>query len=316
MLNNLIGNTPLIKIKYEYIGNIKEVYTKLEYYNLSGSIKDRVVYYILEDAIKHGQLKENTMLIEATSGNTGISLASLGAYYRYPVTIFMPDWASIERLNLMKLYNAKVITYKKEEGGFKRCIEEAIKLKEKTNGFLLNQFSNEINKKAHYETTAKEILDKIKVDGFISGIGTGGTLMGIAERLKEANQNVKIYALEPKTMSLLKNGIKTHHQIEGIADDFIPDLVDINKIDDVIVIDDIDAIKMSQKLASSLGLGVGISSGGNLLASILMHEVVKGNIVTVFPDDNKKYLSTNLCKEINKKSIVDDIKFLNYEVII
>ncbi len=313
-MDELIGNTPLIKIKYEYRGKIKEIYAKIEYYNLTGSIKDRIAYKIIKDAIKTNKLKDNTMIIEATSGNTGISLSAIGAYYNYPVTIFMPKEASKERLDLMRLYGAKVITYSKEEGGFNRCIEEAKKLAEQPNTFLVNQFSNELNKQAHY-LTVQEIIDKIDVDGFISGYGTGGTLMGIASRLKKENSNTKIYALEPRTMSLLKNGIKTSHQIEGIADDFIPDLLNVDEIDDVIIIDDIDAILMSQKLAYDLGLGVGISSGANVLASILMHEVVDGNIVTILPDDNKKYLSTNLSNNIKKDSITSDIKLLNYEVV-
>lgn len=316
MLNKLIGNTPLIKIKYIYKNKQKEIYTKLEYYNLSGSIKDRIAYYIINDAKEQKILKENMPIIEATSGNTGISVAALGAYYNHPVIIFMPSWASIERVNLMKLYNAQVIQFTKEEGGFRRCIEEAKKLADSINGFLVNQFSNKINIKAHYETTAKEILEKIDVGGFISGIGTGGTLMGIAKRLKEANTNTKIYALEPSTMAILTDGVKTSHQIEGIGDDFIPDLVDTDKIDKVILIDDEEAIKMSQNLAKSLGLGVGISSGANMLASILMNEEVTGNIVTVFPDDNKKYLSTNLTKDFsNKKYLSDEIKLLSYEIV-
>ena len=255
-------------------------------------------------------------IVEATSGNTGISVSALSAYYNHPSVIFMPSWASIERVNLMKLYNAKVIQYNKEEGGFKKCITEASKLAHDTNGFLVDQFNSEINIKAHYETTAKEILDKIDVDGFISGIGTGGTLMGISKRLKEKNPSTKVFALEPLTMALLTDGIKTSHKIEGIGDDFIPNIVDLNKIDDVIVIDDLEAIKMSQNLSKKLGLGVGISSGANMLASIMMHEKIDGNIVTVFPDDNKKYLSTDLTKEpVDKDYLADKIELLSYEVV-
>lgn len=319
-MTKIIGNTPMIKIKYEYNGKEKEIYTKLEYYNLSGSIKDRVAYYIINNAKKRGTLKENMPIIEATSGNTGIALAALGAYYKHPVYIFMPDWASMERIELMKLYGAKVLLFSKEEGGFKRCIDEARKLAKEKNGFLANQFSNEDNIRAHYETTAKEIIDEIgnNIGGFVSGIGTGGTLIGIAKRLKEMDNNIKIVALEPDKMPLLsKNKIIDNHKIEGIGDDFIPDLVDRNIIDDVILVNDNDAINMSKKLAKDLGIGVGISSGANLITGVLLNEKVNKNVVTIFPDDNKKYLTTDLTKDINKseKFISDKIKLIDYQVI-
>lgn len=319
-MTKIIGNTPMIKIKYEYNGKEKEIYTKLEYYNLSGSIKDRVAYYIINNAKKRGTLKENMPIIEATSGNTGIALAALGAYYKHPVYIFMPDWASMERIELMKLYGAKVILFSKEEGGFKRCINEAKKLAEDKNGFLANQFSNEDNIQAHYETTAKEIIDEVgdNIGGFVSGIGTGGTLIGIAKRLKEMNNNVKVVALEPDKMPLLsKNTIIDNHKIEGIGDDFIPDLVDKNMIDDVILINDDDAINMSKKIAKDLGIGVGISAGANLIAGVLLGEKVNKNVVTVFPDDNKKYLTTDLTKDIkeNKNFISNEIKLIDYQIV-
>lgn len=319
-MTKIIGNTPMIKIKYEYNGKEKEIYTKLEYYNLSGSIKDRVAYYIINNAKKRGTLKENMPIIEATSGNTGIALAALGAYYKHPVYIFMPDWASMERIELMKLYGAKVILFSKEEGGFKRCINEAKKLAEEKNGFLANQFSNEDNIQAHYETTAKEIIDEVgdNIGGFVSGIGTGGTLIGIAKRLKEMNNNVKVVALEPDKMPLLsKNTIIDNHKIEGIGDDFIPDLVDKNMIDDVILINDDDAINMSKKIAKDLGIGVGISAGANLIAGVLLGEKVNKNVVTVFPDDNKKYLTTDLTKDIkeNKNFISNEIKLIDYQIV-
>lgn len=317
---NIIGNTPMIKIKYEFNGKEKEMYTKLEYYNLSGSIKDRVAYYIINKAKEKGILKEGMPIIEATSGNTGIALAALGAYYKHPVYIFMPDWASMERIELMKLYGAKVTLFSKEDGGFKRCIDEANKLAKKENGFLANQFSNEDNILAHYETTSKEIVDKLGDDigGFVSGIGTGGTLIGIAKRLKEIDSNIKIAALEPDKMPLLsKNKIIDNHKIEGIGDDFIPDLVNRKLIDDIFLINDDDAINMSKKIAKNLGIGVGISSGANLIAAVLLGEKLNKNVVTVFPDDNKKYLTTDLTKDIDKKEefISDKIKLIDYQVV-
>ena len=299
-IKGLIGNTPLIKIKYKYKGVENYIYTKLEYYNLTGSIKDRVVYYILDKAIKENKLKKGMPLVEATSGNTGISLSAIGAYLNYPVYIFMPDWVSKERLELMKLYGANVILVSKEEGGFKKCVELAKEFSIQNNAFLLDQFSNKYNVEAHCSTTAKEIIDKIEVDAFVSGIGTGGTLIGTGKRLKE-KYNADIYALEPDTMSLIKTGNISSHKIEGIGDDFIPDIVDLNLIKDVILVNDMDAINMSKKLSKELGLGVGISSGANMIAGIHLKELGYKNVVTIFPDDNKKYLSTDLTKDIKLK---------------
>ena len=244
----------------------------------------------------------------------------MGAFFGNPVHIFMPDWVSKERVDLMKMYNAKITLISKEEGGFKKAISEAVKYANENNTFLSNQFENENNVLAHYETTGKEIVEKLKnnIGGFVPGIGTGGTLMGVAKRLKEENEKVKIYALEPDKMPLLsKNQIIGNHKIEGIGDDFIPKIVDKEKIDKVILINDEDAINMSRKIATELGIGVGISSGANMIASVLAKEENAGNIVTVFPDDNKKYLSTELSKptDKNEKFISNKIELLDYEFI-
>ena len=318
MENKLIGNTPMIKINYKYKGEQKSIYTKLEYYNLTGSIKDRVAYYIIENAKKQGDLKENMPIIEATSGNTGIALAALGAYYKHPVYIFMPDWASKERIDLMKSFGANIILISKEEGGFIKCVEEAKKLAKEKNGFLSNQFANINNFQAHYETTGTEIQEQIpeKIEGFISGVGTGGTLMGIGAKLKEKFKDLKIVAIEPDKMPIISQGKKiAQHKIEGIGDDFVPDLIDKTKIDKIILVNDDDAINMAKKLARNLGLGVGISSGANLIGSILLNEELKNPVVTVFADDNKKYLSTDLSKEINnnKNFVSNQIELINYE---
>lgn len=316
-MNIKIGNTPLIKIKYNYNGKESNIYTKLESYNLTGSIKDRVAYYIIQEAYKSGELKKGTEIVEATSGNTGIALAAMGALFGNPVHIYMPDWVSKERFDLMKMYDAKITLISKEEGGFKRAIEEAKKYAIENNAFFSNQFENKNNVLAHYETTGKEIIEKLdNIGGFVSGIGTGGTLMGIAKRLKEYNKDVKIYALEPDKMPLLSQKvILGNHKIEGIGDDFIPKIVDKNQIDKIILVNDDDAINMSRKIALNLGIGVGISSGANLIASVLTKEENEGNIVTVFPDDNKKYLSTDLSNNIeeNKKYISNMIELLDYE---
>lgn len=308
---SLIGNTPLIKINYLNNGKENYVYVKLEYYNLTGSIKDRIIYYILDKAIEQGNLKDNMPIVEATSGNTGISISAIGAYLKHKVYIYMPDWVSEERLKLMKLYGADVTLISKENGGFIKCIEEAEKFAKNNNGFLTHQFDNLDNVEAHYNTTGKEITDKIKVDAFISGIGTGGTLIGVAKKLKEKNKNVKIYALEPSNMSLIKNNTKGEHKIEGIGDEFIPSLVNLDIIDDIILISDEEALEMTQKLSKELGIGVGISSGANMLAAIKLRELGYDNVVTIFPDDSKKYLSTDLTH--NESNKLKNIILLDYE---
>lgn len=315
-----IGNTPLIKIKYKYNGKENFIYSKLESYNLTGSIKDRVAYYIIKRAYDEGKLKKGMTIVEATSGNTGIALAAMGAYFGNPVHIFMPDWVSKERISLMQMYNATVTLISKEQGGFKRAILEAEKYAQENGAFLSNQFENENNILAHYETTAKEIVEELdgNVSGFVSGIGTGGTIIGVAKRLKQINNNVKIYALEPDKMPLLsQNKVIGNHKIEGIGDDFIPKIVNKTMIDKIILVNDEDAINMARKIALNLGLGVGISSGANMIASILAKEENDGNIVTVFPDDNKKYISTDLSKPIddNENFISNKIEFLDYEFV-
>lgn len=314
-----IGNTPMIRIDYEYEGKEKYIYAKLEYYNLTGSIKDRVAYYILKNAYESGKLRKNMPIVEATSGNTGISFSALGALYNHKVYIFMPDWASKERINLMKSYGAQVILFSKEEGGFIRCVNESKKMAKEMNAFLANQFANQDNFLAHYETTAEEIIKQLpeKVGAFISGVGTGGTLMGIGKKLKEKYEDFKIVALEPEKMPLLSGGkIIGQHKIEGIGDDFIPKLLDKNELDEIILINDEDAINMSRKLAKELGLGVGISSGANFIASVLFNNNSNLPTVTVFADDNKKYLTTDLSKPIynNKNFISNKIKLKSFPI--
>lgn len=316
--NGFIGNTPMVKINYEYNGKAGSVFTKLEYYNPTGSIKDRVAKYIVENARKRGDLKENMPIVEATSGNTGIALAALGSYYKHPVYIFMPDWASRERIQLMRSYGAQIFLFSKEDGGFIRCVEEAKKLSKEINGFLADQFANEDNYLAHYETTGEEILQQmpVKIGGFVSGVGTGGTLMGIGTRLKEENENMLITAIEPDKMPMLSGGeILGQHKIEGIGDDFIPDLIDMDKIDRIIQINDDDAINMSRKIARDLGIGVGISSGANFIGSVLLENEADGAVVTVFADDNKKYLSTELSGDVdeNTEFISNKIQLISYE---
>ncbi len=299
-IERLIGNTPMVEIKVKYKEKVVNVFAKLEYYNYTGSIKDRLAYYIINESYKDGSLKKGQPIVEATSGNTGISFAALGSYYGHDVHIFMPDWASRERIEIMKLYGAKVYLVSKEDGGFKEAIRRADKLAMEIDGFRPNQFDNIKNIEAHYNMTGLEIINSVsRIDGFVSGIGTGGTLMGIAKRIKEVNKSARIIALEPEQMPIMSKGINIgSHKIEGIGDDFIPSIVDQTLIDEIVTIDDKDAINMARILAKKFGLGVGISSGANLLASVLSGKN-GDNIVTTFADDFKKYLTTDLTSEID-----------------
>ena len=218
---------------------------------------------MINKAKERGELKKNMPIVEATSGNTGIALAALGAYYQHPVYIYMPDWASTERVQLMKSYGANVTLISKEQGGFKRCLEEAEKFAKENNGYWSNQFANTDNLLAHYETTGEEIIKQLPetISAFISGVGTGGTLIGIGRKLKKYDKDIKFVALEPDKMPIIsKNKMIANHKIEGIGDDFVPDLLDKNMLDEIILVNDDDAVNMSRRLAKELGLGVGISS--------------------------------------------------------
>ena len=257
-------------------------------------------------------------IVEATSGNTGIAFAALGAYYGHPVHIFMPDSASKERIELMKMYGATVYLVSKDNGGFKEAIRLADELAKRINGFRPDQFNNIRNIEAHYYSTGEEFINSLdKIDGFVSGIGTGGTLMGISKRIKDKFPNARTIALEPAQLPIMSKGIFSgNHRIEGIGDDFIPSIVDKSLIDELVTIDDEDAINTSKILSKKFGLGVGISSGANLLAAVINGNN-NDNITTVFADDSKKYLSTDLSKAINKDNnlISNQIKILSIEYV-
>ncbi len=317
-IGRLIGNTPMIKINYEYDGKVGSIYSKLEYYNYSGSIKDRIALYIIQKEKENGNLADGQTIVEVTSGNTGISFSAIGARLGHEVHIFMPDWVSLERRNLIEMYGAHVHLVSKEEGGFKKALELAEEFAEENNAFRPLQFDNILNVEAQYTTTGQEIIDAVPdVNAFVSGIGTGGTLMGIGKRLKDNNPNSKIFALEPSTLSILKMGMEEgSHMIEGIGDDFIPGIVEQDLIDDIVLIHDCDAINMSKRIAKEFGLGIGISSGANFLASVIMDNNDL-TIATVFADDNKKYITTKLSEEIDDdpKLISNQIKLLGFEVI-
>lgn len=309
-IEGLIGHTPMVEIKVKYEERVVRVLAKLEYFNYTGSIKDRLAYYIINESYEDGSLKKGQAIVEATSGNTGISFAALGAYFGHDVHIFMPDWASEERIKSMKLYGAKVYLVSKEEGGFKEAIRRADRLALEIGGFRPDQFGNVKNIEAHYNTTGLEIVNSVsKIDGMVSGIGTGGTLMGIAKRVKEVYPSARVVALEPKQLPIMSQGaVEGSHRIEGIGDDFIPSIVDRGMIDEVVSIDDEDAINMSRILAREFGLGVGISSGANLLVAVKIGKD-HDNIVTVFADDFKKYLTTDLAKDRN-----DDANLMSNQI--
>ncbi len=305
-LTEMIGNTPLLEIKLKYKNEERTIYAKAEHYSMTGSIKDRMALHIMKKSYELGRIKPGDTIVEATSGNTGIAFSAIGRALGHKVIIFMPDWMSLERINLMKSYGADVRLVSKEEGGFLGSISKAEEFSKKhENVFLPCQFSNEDNCEAHYTTTGPEIWHQlqsigVEPDAIVAGVGTGGTIMGAGGYLKEKNPNIKLYPLEPANSPTLSTGHQVgKHRIQGISDEFIPSIVKLEKLDDIIHVYDGDAIIMAQKLASTLGLGVGISSGANLLGALIAQEKLGKDsvIVTVFADDNKKYLSTDLMKE-------------------
>ena len=310
-LSSLIGNTPLLAIDYMLGGEKRTLYAKAENLNMTGSIKDRMAYHILEQGYLRGILKPGNMIIEATSGNTGIAFSAIGRALGHPVTIFMPSWMSEERINLIRGLGAEIVLVSREGGGFLGSIRRSEELAEKTEGaFLPRQFSNEDNIEAHYRTTGPEIWWQLRFrslypNAFVAGVGTGGTIMGTGRFLKEKYPSIKIHPLEPANSPTLSTGHKVgKHRIQGISDDFIPSILDLDSLDEVVSVDDGDAILMAQQLAENLGIGVGISSGANFLgAAMIQTELGRDSIVvTVFPDDNKKYLSTDLLREEPRKN--------------
>jgi cysteine synthase A len=319
-LKSIIGNTPMLKIDYKFKGKKRTIFAKAEYHNLTGSIKDRMAYHILDAAYRNGDLRSGMHIMEATSGNTGISFAALGRVMGHQVTIFIPDWMSIERINLMRAFGATIRLVSKEEGGFLGSIAmtEDARLANPDNVFLPCQFDNSMNCDAHYLTTAPEIVEQLSQlgqlpDAFVAGVGTGGTVMGVGKYLKECiNNAVKIYPLEPSNSPTLTTGHKVgKHRIQGISDEFIPSIVKLDKVDSVVQVDDGDSIIMAQMLAQNLGLGVGISSGGNFLGAVKVQNELGDDAVvtTVFADDNKKYLSTDYSKiePIKPEFLTNDI---------
>ena len=305
-LKSLVGNTPLLAIECTFRGRPRTVYAKAEHLNMTGSIKDRMALYILEQAWTRGLLQPGAALVEATSGNTGIAFAGLGRALGHPVRIFMPDWMSRERLDLIRSFGADVRLVSREEGGFLGSIRLAEEWAATTSSaFLTRQFSNEDNVEAHARTTGQEIWWQmlyrgLEPDAFVAGVGTGGTVMGVGRALREMRPQVKVHPLEPASSPTLSTGHRVgQHRIQGISDEFIPPIVHLAELDPVVAVDDGDAILMAQRLARELGIGVGISSGANFLGALRLLDEMgpDARVVTVFPDDNKKYLSTALLRD-------------------
>lgn len=296
---NHIGNTPIQKLEIESGGRTFPIFAKLEFMNPSGSVKDRIAKYMVEEAERKKLLRPGYTIVEATSGNTGIALSMVGAAKGYRVLVVMPEHMTGERVKLMTNLGASLCLTPKDKG-FEGAVERARKIAEsRKQYFLANQFRNPDNTMAHYQTTGKEIIQQMQgdVDAFVAGVGTGGTLMGVGKALRERNPRLRLLAVEPEEAAVLSGRKEIgDHKIAGIGDGFIPEIVEMNLIDEVIAIKSDDAVNMAKSLSRKLGLMVGISSGANVLASIrVLEKIGQGKkVVTVLPDRTERYFSTDL----------------------
>ena len=286
----LVGNTPLLQLKGE------KIFAKAEFLNPGGSIKDRVALAMLEAAERDGKLKEDSIITEPSSGNTGIGLALVGHLMGYRVRIVMPEGMSEERKKLIKALGGELVLIPDEEGlaGAVRTVEQMAA--EDPRVYVPQQFENPENPRVHYEQTARELWRQMggNIDCFVAGVGSGGTLQGVGKFLKEHKKGVKIIAVEPQNCSALLGHEPGLHQIQGIGDGFIPAILDVSMVDDVVEVSDDDAIQTTRQLGTGLGLLVGISSGANVWAARRLAEKIEGNIATVLPDRAERYFSTAL----------------------
>jgi cysteine synthase A len=323
-LKHMIGNTPLIAVRFLFRGQERVIYAKAEHLNMTGSIKDRMAFHILSKAYADGRILPGDTIVEATSGNTGISFAAIGRALGHEVVIYIPDWMSQERVALIRSLGAKIVPVSREQGGFIGSIGMTEKFaRGEQNVFLPSQFDNLANVEAHEQSTGPEIWwqlfsHAIKPDAFVAGVGTGGTIMGVGKFLRRHNPAIKLYPLEPAESPTLSIGQKVgRHRIQGISDEFIPSILNLADLDPVIGVNDGDAILMAQKLAGALGLAVGISSGANFIGALMAQNELGGDAVvaTVFPDDNKKYLSTDLLREepVKDNYLTPEVELLSYE---
>lgn len=293
-----IGETPIVKLKNMTTDEMAQIYVKLESFNPGGSVKDRIALRMIEDAEKSGKLKPGMMIIEPTSGNTGIGLAMVGAAKGYPVTLVMPETMSIERRKLMQAYGANLVLTPGADG-MKGAIAEANRLAEEKDGFVPAQFDNPANPKVHEETTAKEIVnafEKNGLDAFVAGVGTGGTITGVGNELKRMYSNIKIYAVEPEESPVLEGGQSGPHKIQGIGAGFVPSILNINIYDEVLPVKSNDAMETAREIAKKEGILVGISSGAALFAAIEMAKKMTSDqkVLVLLPDNGERYLSTEL----------------------
>ena len=299
--DQLIGHTPLLELTHiEKAHDLKaKLVAKLEYFNPAGSVKDRIAKAMIDDAEAKGLLKAGSVIIEPTSGNTGIGLASVAAARGYRIIIVMPETMSVERRQLMKAYGAELVLTEGAKG-MKGAIAKADELaKEIPNSFVAGQFVNPANPKAHYETTGPEIWQDTdgKVDFFVAGVGTGGTITGVGKYLKAQNPAVKVVAVEPKTSAVLSTGVAGSHKIQGIGAGFVPDVLDTRIYDEIIPVDNDDAFAVGKEIGHREGVLVGISSGAALWAAIELAkrpENAGKTIVVLLPDTGDRYLSTPL----------------------
>ncbi|MDF2944324.1 MAG: cysK [Herbinix sp.] len=303
-ITELVGNTPLLELtNYNKIHDVKAtIVAKLEYYNPGGSVKDRIAKKMIEEAFKTGEINENSVIIEPTSGNTGIGLASVCASYGLRLIIAMPETMSVERRNLMKAYGAELVLTEGAKG-MKGAIAKALELKEETpNSFIPSQFENPNNPKVHEETTGVEIWNDTEgeVDIFVAGIGTGGTISGVGAYLKAKNPNVKIVAVEPADSPMLSEGRAGAHKIQGIGAGFVPNTLNVNIYDEIITVANEDAFVTGREIAKKEGVLVGISSGAALWAATKVAQRPENEgktIVVLLPDTGERYLSTAMFAE-------------------
>ncbi len=322
----MVGNTPLLEVLYRFDGHDRRLYAKYESMNMTGSVKDRMACHILAEAYANDSLHQGDTIVEVSSGNTGISFAAFGTALGHPVHVYMPDWMSRERQQLIASFGAEIVLVSAAQGGFVGAIEQAERFAREHEGvFLPRQFANRANVRAHAATTGPELLLQLEAFGrkpaaFVAGVGTGGTVMGVGRSLRAAFPKVRVHPLEPANSPTLRTGHKVgKHRIQGISDEFVPPVVDLQELDDIVDVWDGDAILMAQGLARNLGLAVGISSGANFLGAAQLVEELgdEGAVTTVFCDSNKKYLSTDLCGEepIEDRYLAPRIELLGFRAV-